>query len=84
MCKISAQYVKARKRKVRKTADFLYSKFQKRHNSLKNSRKVMTLEPVLWYIKTKSCATFQLNLSQHVGEKCGKLCISLILVEKEG
>ena len=30
--------------KVRKTVNFLYSKFQKRHNSFKNWRKVMTLK----------------------------------------
>ena len=60
------------KRKVRKTAHFLYSKFTKRHNSFKNRRKMMTLNLDLLYIKTKSCAKFQLNMSKHVGEKCGK------------
>ena len=72
MCKISAQYVKACMRKVRKTVYFLYSKFTERHNSFKNWRKVMTLELDLKYIKTKSCAKFQLNMSRHVGEKSGK------------
>ena len=43
-CKISAQYVEACRRKVRKTGHFLYSKFIKRHNSFKNWRKVTTLE----------------------------------------
>ena len=38
ICKISAQYIKACKRKVRKTVYFQYSKFQKRHNSYKNWR----------------------------------------------
>ena len=32
-----------------------------------------------FYTKTKSYATFQLNISKHVGEKCGKLHISYIL-----
>ena len=44
MCKISAQYVKACRRKVQKTVNFLYSKFTKRHNSFNNWRKVMTLK----------------------------------------
>ena len=47
MCKISAQYVRACRRKLRKTVYFLYSKFQKRHNSFKNWRKEMTLELAL-------------------------------------
>ena len=34
--KISAQYVKACRREVRKTMYFWYSKFQKEHNSYKN------------------------------------------------
>ena len=29
----------------------------------------------LWYIKTKSYTKFELNMSKHVGEKCGKLHI---------
>ena len=33
ICKISAQYVKACKRKVQNTEYFQYSKFQKGHNS---------------------------------------------------
>ena len=36
ICKISAQYLKTRRRKVQKTAHFLYSEFTKRHNSFKN------------------------------------------------
>ena len=36
MCKIAAQYVKVRMRKVQKTGYFQYSKFQKGHNSYKN------------------------------------------------
>ena len=39
MCKISAQYVKACRGKLRKTVHFLYSKFKKRDNSFKNWRK---------------------------------------------
>ena len=84
MCKISAQHLKACKRKVLKTAHFLYSKFTKRHNSFINWRKMRTLELALYYIKTKSCAKFQLNMSEHAGENCGKLCISYILSSKRG
>ena len=32
----------------------------------------------LKYIKIKSCAKFQRNMSEHAGENCGKLCISYI------
>ena len=40
-----------------------------------------TLKLALWYIKTKSYIKFELNMSKHVGEKCGKLhiCKSLKL-----
>ena len=43
MCKISAQYVEACKRKVWKTVYFYYSKFQKGPNSHKTLRKLTTL-----------------------------------------
>ena len=36
ICKVSAQYVKARGRKVQKTVYFQYSKFQKGHKANKN------------------------------------------------
>ena len=84
MCKFSAQHLKACKRKVWKTAHFLYSKFTKRHNSFKNWRKVTTHDLALYYIKTKSCAKFKLNMSEHAGENCGRLCISYILSSKRG
>ena len=35
-------------------------------------------------VKKKSYAEFQLNMSKHVREKCGKLCISSILNSKRG
>ena len=57
---------------MRKTAYFLYSKFQKGHNSYKNRRKVTTVEFDLNYCERKPYAKFQLNMSKHVGEKCGK------------
>ena len=81
---ISAQYVKACRRKVRKTAYFQYSKFQKGHNSYKNWRKLTTLAFDLKLIEWKSYTTFQLNMSKHVGERCGKLRISSILSSKRG
>ena len=79
ICKISPQYVRACRRKVRKTVYILYSKFKKRHNSFKNWRKVTTLKLDLKYINTKSYAKFQLKMSKRVGEKCGKLHISYFL-----
>ena len=84
ICKISAQYVKAHRREVRKTVYFQYWKFQKGHNSHKNWRKLITLELDLKYSKTKSYAKLQLDMSKHVREKCGKLCISSILSSKRG
>ena len=38
---------------------------------------------IVKYIKTKSYEKFQINMSKHVGEKCGKLCISYILSSLE-
>ena len=38
ICKVTAQYVKARRRKVQKTVYFQYSMFQKGHNSNKNKQ----------------------------------------------
>ena len=35
-------------------------------------------------IKTKSCVNFQLNMSEHLEEECGKLCISYILSSQRG
>ena len=63
---------------------FQYSEFQKGHNSNKTWRKLMRLELDLYYSKTKSYEKFQLNMSMHVREKCGKLCISSILISKRG
>ena len=79
---MSAQYVKACKRKERKTVYFQYSKFQKVHNSHKNSRNMTTLDLELQYCKTKSYAKCLLNMSKHVREKGWKLCISSILSSK--
>ena len=84
ICKISAQYIKACRRKVRKTVYFQYSKFQKGRNSYKHWHKLTTLELDLQYSIIKSYAKFQLNMSKHVGEKCGKQCISSILSSKRG
>ena len=84
ICKISAQYVKACKRKVWKTVYFQYSKFQQGHNSHKNRRKWTTFELDQYYSITKSYAKFQLNISKHVGKKCGKLHICESLKLKRG
>ena len=42
----------------------------------------MTLEVDMKFIKWKSQTKFQLNISKHVGDKCGKLCIPSILSSK--
>ena len=82
--KISAQYVKACRIKVRKTVYFMHSRFQKGQCSYKYWRKSTTLKHDLKFIKWKSYTKFQLNISKHVGEKCGRLCISSILTSKRG
>ena len=69
---------------MQKTAHFLYSMFEKGHNSNKNGWKLTTLELDLLYSKTKSYAIFQLDMSKHVGEKCGKLHITYILSSQRG
>ena len=84
MCKISAQYVKACKKKVWKTVNFQYSKFQNGHNSNKNRRKWTTFELDQYYSKTKSYEKFQLIISKHVGKKYGKLHICKSLKLKRG
>ena len=63
---------------------FQFSTFHKGHNSNKNWRKLTTLKLDLKYSKAKSYAKFQLNMSKHVREKCGKLCISSILSSERG
>ena len=71
---------------IEKSAEtyFQYSKFQKGHNSNKNWQKLTTVELDLKLIKRKSYAKFQLDISKHVREKCGKLRISSILSSKRG
>ena len=71
--------------KVRKVVYFKYSKLQKGHYSYKNWRKLMTLKLDLKFInKWKPYTKFQLNMSKHVGENFGKLCISSFLSCKRG
>ena len=71
-------------RKVRKNCISSILSFQKGHNSNKNWRKLTKLELGLYLSKTKSCEKFQLNISKHVRENCGKLCIFSILCSKRG
>ena len=52
---------------------FQYFKFQKRHNSFKNKRKLTTLKLDRMFIRRKWHTKFQFNMSKHVGEKCRKL-----------
>ena len=63
---------------------FKYYQFQKWYNSDKNWRKLMTLDFNLKFIKWKSYTKSQLNMSKHIEEKYGKLCISSILSSKRG
>ena len=64
---------KAWRRKLRKTLYFQYFKFQKGQNSRKNWQEFMTLKLDRIFIRRNWHAKFQLNMSKHVGEKCGKL-----------
>ena len=59
----------------RKNEYLLYSKFKKGYIALKNGAKWRF---DLYYINSKSYAIFQLYMTEHVGEQCGKLHISHI------
>ena len=67
-----------------KTVYFMHSRFQKGQCSYEYWRKSTTFKLDLKFIKWKSYTEFQLNMSKHVGEKCGRLCISSILTSKRG
>ena len=54
------------------------------HNSHKHLCKLTALELDLKYGETKSYAKFELNMSKHVGEKCGKLHITFVLSSQRG
>ena len=82
--KISAQYLKAWRKKVRKTELLRFSKSKKGHNSFKIWRNLTKRELDLWLITTKPYTKFQLNTSKHVEKKCGKLVISMIPSLKRG
>ena len=84
ICKISAQYFKACRRKVQKTVYFQYSKFQKGHYSYIDWCELTTDELDPYYSNTKLYVKFQLNMSKHVMEKYGIVCISSILSSKRG
>ena len=56
-------------------------KMDERTDGKPDGHRVMTLELDLVHL-TKSYEKFQLNISKHLGEKCGKLCISSILSPK--
>ena len=74
--KISAQYVKAWRIKVRKLPFQLF-KFQKGHNSYKSLRKFMTLDLHSKFIKWKSYTQFQLNMT-NMQEKKREIIFSVI------
>ena len=50
----------------------------------KLERKLTTLKLVLKFLKRCHIIKFQLNMSKHVREKCGKMCISSIQSSKSG
>ena len=58
---------------MQKTVYFQYFKFLKGHNSNKNYLKLTTHELHKMFIRRKWHTKFQLNISKHQGEKCGKL-----------
>ena len=69
---------------MQKTVYFQYSKFQKGHYSYKNLCELTTDELDPYYSNTKLYVKFQLNMSNHLIEKYGILCISSILSSKRG
>ena len=73
MYQISNEYLKARRKKVRKTENLWYfSKFNG-HNSVKNGWIKTKLELDLYLSMTKQCTKYQMNIWKHEQKKCGKL-----------
>ena len=58
---------------MRKTAYLKEFEVKKEHNSCKKWRRLMAFELDLTCIKIKWYTKCQINMSKHVGEKCGKL-----------
>ena len=77
-----SSYFNACRRKVRKTVYFRDSKLKKGHYSNKNWRKLMTLKLDRMFMRRKWHTKFQLNMSKHVGEKCGNLWLTDIAILK--
>ena len=70
---ISNEYLKAWRKKVRKTENLWYfSKFNG-HNSVKNGWIKTKLELDLYLSMTKQCTKYQMNIWKHEQKKCGKL-----------
>ena len=84
MCEISGQYLKAWRKKMRKTDFLRYSKSKKGHNSLRKWRNPTKHKLDLRLITTKPYTKFQLNTSKHDKKKCGKLTFNDILSPKRG
>ena len=84
MHKISAQYFKACRKKVRKTVLLRYSKYKKGHNSFNIWWNVTKRKFDLRLINTKPYTKFQLNTSKHDEKKCGKLNCYGFLSPKRG
>ena len=70
-------------KKVRKTVYFQYSGFQKGQLSFKILTQTDDTRTCCKSPK-KSYTKFWVNVSRHVGVKCGKLCISSFLSSKKG
>jgi hypothetical protein len=84
MFQISNEYLKARKKKVRKTENLWYFSKSKGHNFVKNQWIKTKLELDLYLGMAKQCSKYQKNIWKHEGKKCRKLRICDIFLSLLG
>ena len=82
-------YSKIKLRYMQNVSWICRSKYEKSGKPIFSSKRGVTPTKIVenWWHSTliwKSYTTFQFNMSKHVGEKCGNLCISSILSFKTG
>jgi hypothetical protein len=75
MYQIWNEYMKVRRKKVRKTENLWYFSMPKDHNFQKNQWIKTKLEIDLYLDMPKQCTKYQMNIWKHEQKKCGKLRI---------
>jgi hypothetical protein len=75
MYQISNEYLKGRKKKVRKTENLWYFSKSKGHTFVKNQWIKTKLKLDLYLGMAKQSTKHQMNIWKHEGKKCGKLRI---------